>query len=110
MEVFEVHAIDALWSDVHRVSTVRQLRLQDVPYRRLSQFCGILRTVTCDMRRDSSLIRSLREAVRRAARNLDDLKMVNPEKDPELARLKAELSAAASQYDDSEELDSLTAR
>ena len=55
------------------------------------------------MRPDSSLMRSVREALRRAARNLEELKMMNPDEDPELARLKAELSTAASQHDDSQE-------
>ena len=61
------------------------------------------------MRRDSSIVRMLREALQQAAQNLQSLKMVRPDDDPDLARLKSELLAATSWAQEDPELD-LTAR
>ena len=62
------------------------------------------------MRRDPSVLKLLREALERAAENLQSLKMVRPEDDPDLARLKIELLAATSSRQEQDpELD-LTAR
>jgi hypothetical protein len=58
------------------------------------------------MRRDSSLLKLLREALQRAAEDLQSLKMVRPDNDPEVARLKSELLAAtSSEQEEDPELD-----
>lgn len=62
------------------------------------------------MRRDSSVLKLLREALQRAADDLQSLKMVRTDDDPGLARLKIELLAATSSLQEEDpELD-LTAR
>ena len=48
------------------------------------------------MRRDVSTIEMIREALQQAAEDLQSLKMVRPDDDPDLARLKSELLAATS--------------
>lgn len=57
------------------------------------------------MRRDSSMLKMLREALQQAAHNLQSLKMVRPDDDPDLARLKHELLAATSLQQEDSELD-----
>lgn len=56
------------------------------------------------MRRDPSIFKMLREALQQAARNLQSLKMVRPDDDPDLARLKHELLAATSLQQEDPEL------
>ena len=56
------------------------------------------------------MLKLVREALQRAAENLQSLKMVRPEDDPDLARLKIDLLAAtSSRQEEDPELD-LTAR
>jgi len=58
------------------------------------------------MHRDSSLSKMLREALHQALRNLQSLKMVRPDDDPDLSRLQSELLAAtSSQQEDDSQLD-----
>ena len=47
------------------------------------------------MRVESSVRKMLRDALRQAARDLDNLKMVRVNEDPELVRLKDELNTAS---------------
>ena len=61
------------------------------------------------MRRDPSIFKMLREALHQAACNLQSLKMVRPDDDADLVRLKEELLAATSSRQEEPDLD-LTAR
>ncbi|HKR85794.1 MAG TPA: hypothetical protein VJS37_16670 [Terriglobales bacterium] len=46
------------------------------------------------MARDASLARKVKEALKQAAHDLDNLKLVRPDQEPEVAQLKDELHSA----------------
>jgi hypothetical protein len=54
------------------------------------------------LRREPTLLETIRGVIRRAAQDLDELKMVNADEKPELLRLKDELRAAAPGESDSD--------
>ena len=54
------------------------------------------------MRRERSLLETVRSVIRRAAQDLDELKMVQADEKPDLLRLKDELKAAAPDDSDSD--------
>jgi hypothetical protein len=56
------------------------------------------------MRRDKSLQKMLRAALRQAARNLESLKLVRADDDPKIARLMEELRSAALDEDSDREI------
>ncbi len=52
------------------------------------------------MRHDPSLLQQVREALRQAARSLQDLKMLSAERDPDIARLMEELRSAIPNHEE----------
>ncbi|HEX6803199.1 MAG TPA: hypothetical protein VF133_05915 [Terriglobales bacterium] len=56
------------------------------------------------MRRDKSLQKMLRAALRQAARSLESLKLVRADDDPKIARLMEELRSAALDEDSDREI------
>ena len=56
------------------------------------------------MRRDKSLQKMLRAALRQAARSLESLKLVRADDDPKIARLMEELRSAAVDEDSDREI------
>jgi hypothetical protein len=56
------------------------------------------------MRRDKSLQKMFRAALRQAARNLESLKLVRADADPKIARLMEELRSAALDEDSDREI------
>lgn len=69
--------------------------VQQVPYRKKGKYSGILGSVWEPkiMRHDAAFLQSLHNALRQAARDLQNLKLVKPDSDAEVRRLMEELRA-----------------
>ena len=53
------------------------------------------------MRHDSQLLGQVRDAMRRSIRNLENLRIIRPDNDPEVARLLNELRTSIGNHEES---------